>query len=103
MKLHAIANSGELPKDFLDIAFLSKAFSYNQMKDLALRKYPAYDAIMIDKSVNYFNDIDRESISKINLIGYSMDWDAIEKRLLAMTDYPDKQFVRAPLKKSKQR
>ena len=99
MKLHAIANSGERPKDFLDIAFLSKFYSYNRMKELALERYPAYDSIMIDKSVNYFNDIDRDSIPLINLIGYSMDWDSIEKRLLAMTEFPEKQFVRAPLKK----
>ena len=101
MKLHAIANSGERPKDFLDIAFLSKYYSYNRMKELALEKYPVYDAIMIDKSVNYFQDIDRDSIAKINLIRYSMDWSAIETRLLAMTEFPDKQFVRAPLRKLK--
>ena len=101
MKLHAIANSGERPKDFLDIAFLSKYYSYNRMKELALEKYPAYDAIMIDKSVNYFNDIDRDSIPLINLIGYSMDWNSIEKRLIVMTEFPDKQFARAPLRRMK--
>ena len=32
MKMHAIINSGTRPKDFVDIAFLSMYFSYNEMK-----------------------------------------------------------------------
>ena len=31
MKMHAIINSGTRPKDFVDIAFLSMYFSYNEM------------------------------------------------------------------------
>ena len=69
------------------------------MKELAIEKYPAYDPIMIDKSVNYFQDIDRFSIDDIHLIGYKMDWDAVEKRLYSMTTFPDKTYTRAPLKK----
>lgn len=45
MKMHAIANSGQRPKDFVDIAYLSKWFSYNRLKELALKKYPMYDRI----------------------------------------------------------
>ena len=101
MKLHAIANSGERPKDFVDIAFLSQFFSYNQMKVRTLEKYPAYDAIMIDKSINYFQDVDTDSIEDIHMIGYRMEWDSIEERLFSMTDNPDKVFPRVPLKKNK--
>ena len=100
MKIHAIANSGERPKDFVDIAFLSKWFSYNQMKDLAIEKYPMYDPIMIDKSINYFDDVDWVSIDHIKMIGYAMDWPAIQRRLLSMTDQPDRVFARSPLNRN---
>lgn len=99
MKMHAIANSGERPKDFLDIAFLSKYFTYNQIKSFALEKYPNYDPIILDKSIIYFKDIDRDSIDDINLIGYKMDWSSVEGRIYNMTEAPDKVFRYAPLKR----
>lgn len=99
MKMHAIANSGQRPKDFLDIAFLSRYFSYNQIKSFALQKYPNYDPIIMDKSIIYFKDIDRTSIEDIKMIGYKMDWDSVEERIFKMTDNPDKVFRYAPLKR----
>ena len=40
IKLHAITNSGQRPKDFVDIAILSQFISYVKIKDLAIEKYP---------------------------------------------------------------
>lgn len=82
------------------LAFLSKWFSYNQMKDLAIEKYPMYDPIMIDKSINYFDDVDRVSIGHIKMIGYAMDWSAIQRRLLSMTDQTDRIFFRSPINRN---
>lgn len=100
MKMHAIINSGKRPKDFVDIAFLSTHFSYNQIKQLLLRRYPAYDSIMADKAVIYFGDVDNLLIPEIRMKGYHFDFAAVEKRIINMTDSPDKVYSIAPLKKA---
>ena len=99
MKVHAIINSGKRPKDFVDIAFLSMHYSYNQIKALLLKRYPAYDPIMADKAVIYFDDIDELLIPEINMIGYEFDFERIKTRIIKMTDKPDKVYATAPLKK----
>ena len=99
MKMHAIINSGKRPKDFVDVAFLSMRYSYNQIKQLLLRRYPAYDPIMADKAIIYFGDIDEMLIPEIRMIGYAFDFPAVERRIIKMTDYPDKVYTTAPLKR----
>lgn len=99
MKMHAIINSGKRPKDFVDVAFLSMHYSYNQIKQLLLRRYPAYDSIMVDKAIIYFGDVDELLIPEIRMLGYRFDFAAVEKRIIKMTDYPDKVYSTAPLKK----
>ena len=101
MKVHAIINSGKRPKDFVDMAFLSMYYSYNQIKALLLKRYPAYDPIMADKAVIYFGDIDELLIPEVNMIGYEFDFERIKSRIIKMTDKPDKVYATAPLKKNK--
>lgn len=98
MKMHAIINSGKRPKDFVDIAFLSMHFSYNEIKQLLLRRYPAYDPIMADKAVIYFGDIDELLIPEIKMLGYAFDFERITRRIVSMTDHPDKVYATAPLR-----
>lgn len=98
MKMHAIINSGKRPKDFVDIAFLSMHFSYNDIKRLLLRRYPAYDPMMADRAVAYFGDIDETLIPEINMIGYEFDFGRIKNRIIKMTDNPDKVYTMAPFK-----
>lgn len=99
MKMHAIINSGKRPKDFVDLAFLSMHYSYNELKRLLLKRYPAYDPIMADKAVIYYDDIDEALIPAISMLGYRFDFESIKNRILKMTDNPDKVYVTAPLKK----
>lgn len=103
MKMHAIINSGKRPKDFVDIAFLSMFFSYNMIKSLLLRRYPAYDPIMADKAIIYFGDIDDSLIPEIKMLGYSFDFERIKERVVKMTDNPEKIYATAPLKREKGR
>ena len=91
-------NSGKRPKDFVDIAFLSMHFSYNDIKRLLLRRYPAYDPMMADRAVVYFGDIDETLIPEINMIGYEFDFGRIKNRIIKMTDNPDKVYTMAPFK-----
>ena len=99
MKMHAIINSGKRPKDFVDVAFLSMHYSYNEIKGLLLKRYPSYDPIMVDKAIIYFGDVDELLIPEIRMLGYVFDFSAIEKRIVKMTDNPDKIFSTAPLRK----
>ena len=101
MKMHAVINSGKRPKDFVDIAFLSMHFSYNEIKTLLLRRYPAYDPIMADKAIIYFGDIDEDLIPGIKMHGYAFDFERIKYRVIKMTDNPDKVYAVAPLKQEK--
>ena len=101
MKMHAIINSGKRPKDFVDIAFLSVYFSFNEIKSLLLKRYPAYDPIMADKAIIYFGDIDELLVPEIRMIGYEFDFSSIQKRIVKMTDNPDKVYLTAPLKKKR--
>lgn len=100
MKMHAIINSGKRPKDFVDIAFLSMHLSYNEIKKLLLRRYPAYDPIMVDKAIIYFGDVDELLFPDIRMLGYKFDFSLIEKRIISMTDNPDKVYPTPPLKRS---
>lgn len=97
MKMHAIINSGKRPKDFVDIAFLSMHFSYNKIKELLIKRYPAYDPIMADRAMVYFDDIDSELVPEIKMIGYNFDFSRIKKRIIRMTDDPDRVYSSAPL------
>lgn len=97
MKMHAIANSGQRPKDFVDIAYLSCHFSYNHIKEMALKKYPMYDPIMFDRAIIYFGDVNTEAIDNIKMIGAFMDWSKIESRIIKMTNKPDSLFSSSPL------
>ena len=101
MKMHAIINSGKRPKDFVDIAFLSMHYSYNNLKRMLLKRYPVYDPIMADKAVVYFGDIDEDLVPNIKMLGYHFDFEAIKCRIVKMTDYPDKVYATAPLKRLK--
>lgn len=98
MKMHAIINSGKRPKDFVDIAFLSMHYSYNEIKQLLLRRYPAYDPIMADKAIIYFGDIDEVLIPSIKMLGYQFDFELIKNRIVKMTDSPNKVYSTPPLK-----
>ena len=99
MKMHAIINSGKRPKDFVDVAFLSLYYSYNDIKRLLLKRYPAYDPIMADKAIIYFGDIDELLVPEIRMLGYEFDFSSIQKRIIKMTDNPDKVYSMSPLKK----
>lgn len=93
MKMHAIANSGQRPKDFVDIAYLSRLFSYNHIKEWALKKYP----IMFYRAIIYFGDVNTEAIENIKKIGADMVWGKKESRIVKMTNKPDSVLRSLPL------
>ncbi|MEO8415104.1 MAG: nucleotidyl transferase AbiEii/AbiGii toxin family protein [Ginsengibacter sp.] len=61
MKLNAINNSSQRPKDFIDVYYLLQYFSVNDMLGFFDIKYPRVNPLIPLKALNYFDDID-ESI-----------------------------------------
>ena len=55
---------------------------------------------MADKAIIYFDDIDDGMIPQIRMLGYQFDFERIKKRIVKMTDNPDKLYLTPPLKKN---
>jgi hypothetical protein len=58
MKLHAITNSGQRLKDFIDIYFLLEHFSIHQMLGFYHEKYPLMNEVIPLKAITFFDDLD---------------------------------------------
>ena len=90
MKLDAISHNGTRIKDFIDIATLSSQYSLNEMLKFYLAKYPNANVLMPVKSLVYFGDINfNESVVMLN---GAFDWEKVARRLMDMTEQPNKIF-----------
>ena len=58
MKLNAISGNGQRVKDFIDIFYLNRSFSIEQMIGFYKKKYTQYNEVSVLKSLVYFDDID---------------------------------------------
>ena len=58
MKLNAISANGQRVKDFIDIFYLIRSFSIEQMIGFYKKKYTQYNEVSVLKSLVYFDDID---------------------------------------------
>ena len=94
MKLSVISDNGTRVKDFVDIAFLSKEYSLEEMIGFYSSKFPNSNAINPMIAITYYEDIDHTD--PVNLIGYEYDWKHIETRLMQMTKNFQKRFSEYP-------
>ncbi len=90
MKLSAICDNGSRMKDFIDIAFLSSKYSFDDMLKFYSTKFPASNQMMLAKALVYFADIDFNE--DIVMLKYDFNWDKISKRLNDMTLQRDRVF-----------
>lgn len=90
MKLSAICDNGSRIKDFIDIAFLSSKYSFDDMLKFYSTKFPASNQMMLAKALVYFADIDFNE--DIVMLKYDFNWDKIAKRLNDMTLQRNKVF-----------
>lgn len=97
MKLQAIGQSGTRRKDFIDVAFLSVRMSLQEMLDRYCRAYKTDNIIQPLRGLLYFDDITNEE--SVDLIGYKLDWPAIERRLYRMATQMNKVFDDLPAKR----
>ena len=80
MKLNAISGSGQRVKDFIDIFYLLRHFSIQQMIGFYKKKYTQYNEVSILKSLVYFDDIDFNDWPEI-IAEPNLKWDVIKSEL----------------------
>ena len=64
MKLSAVAGRGS-KKDFYDIFYLSKSYSFDKMFELFKKKFPNTNEFHIFKNLTYFEDAEIEPSPQI--------------------------------------
>lgn len=90
MKLNAIAGDGSRLKDFVDIAFLSRHLSLQQMIACYSQKYSGSNAMIIPKALLYYEDIIHDE--PIVLFTKNYKFQKLTIRLNEMVKYPEKIF-----------
>lgn len=79
-KLLTIASRGS-KKDFIDLYFILKQYSLNDLFKLLQKKYPKtdYNQIHILKSLVYFDDADNQVMPRMHI---EASWETIKKNLM---------------------
>lgn len=67
MKLNAIAGNGTRSKDFVDIYFILKQYSIEDIISFYKTKYNSRNQLHVIKSLNYFDDISMQDWPKMIL------------------------------------
>ena len=78
MKISAIINRGT-KKDFIDLHFLLKAMSLNQILDLYDKKYPDGSRFIAIKSLTYFEDAESDPMP---YMFNDVTWDAVKGSII---------------------
>lgn len=81
MKLNAISGRGS-KKDFIDLYFLLKEFSLNEMIEFYLQKYFDGSKFMVVKSLTYFSDADNDQTPPIYL---DFNWETCKQKIIEET------------------
>lgn len=77
MKLNAIAGRGS-KKDFIDLYCLLDHFSINEMLDFYNNKYDDGNLFLVEKSLTYFDDADKERTPKLFV---ETSWEEIKEEI----------------------
>lgn len=73
MKLAAIVQRGA-KRDFIDIYFLLKIYTLEDLVNFALAKYPPYQPMLILRSLIYFEDAEKESKRELKIFDPDFSW-----------------------------
>lgn len=88
MKIVAIIQDGKRMKDFIDIAFLLKEYSLNDMMELYEKKYGFDSSMSIIKAITYFENIDIGE--NVNMIVKDFSFEKVKKQLIDAVNNPNK-------------
>jgi hypothetical protein len=78
MKLMAVANRGDQAKDFIDIYYLLKEITLNDMFNYYKQKYNQKDITVIKRSLVYFDDVTDSNWSSVRLINDKLSIDKVK-------------------------
>ncbi|AEF82395.1 conserved hypothetical protein [Leadbettera azotonutricia ZAS-9] len=93
MKLRAIENSGNRAKDFVDIYYLLKEISLENMFDYYRKKYSAADINSVKRSLGYFDDVPDESWEEVRIIKNKPTVNKIKKTIIDKIIEYDKKYL----------
>ncbi len=79
MKLSAITNRGT-KKDFIDLYFLLKRFSFNELIEFYLQKYTGAQLFTVLKSLTYFEDAEGDPLP---VMIEPISWDEVKTTIVA--------------------
>jgi hypothetical protein len=82
MKLMAIANRGDQAKDFIDIYYLLKEISLNDMFDYYKQKFNQKDISIIKRSLVYFDDVTNNNWNAVKLLNDKLSIDKIKNTII---------------------
>jgi len=88
MKINAIVNSGQRIKDFIDMHYLLKEMSLDEILKFYCEKYPNVDANTARSSLLYHNDIDFSV--PVMLMDSKLKWKDIETSIQKAVDIEKK-------------
>lgn len=89
MKLSAITNRGT-KKDFIDLYFLLKRFSFNELIDFYLEKYSDAQLFTVLKSLTYFEDAEADPLP---VMVDSISWDETKASIvMAVNQYLNRKL-----------
>jgi len=84
MKINAIQGRGS-KKDFIDMYFLLKQYTINEILDFYARKYPEHNLFRAIISLTYFDDADKQIMPKMHR---PMDWNHVKQTITSIVkDY----------------
>ena len=84
MKINAIQGRGS-KKDFIDMYFLLKQYTINEILDFYARKYPDHNFFRAIISLTYFDDADKQIMPKMHR---PIDWDHVKQTITSIVkDY----------------
>jgi len=82
MKLAAITGRGS-KKDFIDIFFLLRHYTLQQMLEFFEKKYPNGSSFLVVKSLSYFVDADKDEQPRMV---HHINWEIIKKTIVEEID-----------------
>ena len=93
MKLHAIETSGDRAKDFVDIYFLLKEISLEEMFECYRKKYSTDNIFNAKRSLGFFEDVPEESWNELHFIDQKVEASAIKSVIInAINDFNRKNM-----------
>jgi len=93
MKLMAVANRGDQAKDFIDIYYLLKEITLNDMFEYYKIKYKQNDINPIKRSLIYFDDITESNWLSVNLLNEEIDIKKIKQKIISEMNIYNKNII----------